>query len=208
MIVSQQQRNEQARTFFGKDSALLLLLAVAVFGLTYFSTVNTASSDPRFTLLVSQSIIENQAIKLDHYEQLLGAHHRLNGNYRVKKIGGHYYYYYPLATSLISVPFVWVANLAGRNMTIENDELAAQNLISAILSALIVVLLYLICRCYAEPAAAFSIAGVSFLGSSLISTLGTALWSTDTFVLFNALGLWYIARFEQDRIKQLNPYYL
>ncbi len=52
-----------------QNRILLLLCSLFIFGLTYFASVNVASSDSALTLLVSQAIVEHHTAKLDAYKK-------------------------------------------------------------------------------------------------------------------------------------------
>jgi hypothetical protein len=109
--------------------------------LAYFAVVDTASSDPALTLLVSQSIIENQTVNLDAYKNVVEHRYHFDYNYRIENKNGHYYYLYPIGTPILSVPFVWIARLLGKDMVIHENEYALQNILSAFLCALIFIII-------------------------------------------------------------------
>ena len=79
---------------------------------------------------------------------------------------------------------------------------------AALVCSLIFIVLYFVGRCYVSQIASFTIAMVSFLGSSLISSMGTALWAHDFTVLFTSLSLLLIVRYESGKTPKLNPYLL
>lgn len=86
------------------------------------------------------------------------------------------------------------------------SEAEAQVFIAAILNSLIFMVLYFIARSCLKPHFAFLLIAISFFGSSLISTLATALWSQNFTTLFLSLILLQIMLFETGRLKNLNPY--
>lgn len=175
------------------------MAAAAVFALAVTAKVRDYNSDPRFTLMVSESIIKHGTIMLDDYSKCLwpASHHALH------KTGDHIYNYYPLGTPLFSVPFVFIANRFGYDMCY--DEAVAQVYIAATLCALIFLIMYATARCYVRMTSGLVIVLASFLGSTLISTMGTALWSHDFMVFFASLILLLIALDETGR-RRLNPY--
>jgi hypothetical protein len=179
-----------------------VILGLFVFGLAYTARVSYGSSDPRFSLLVSQALLEHQTIKLDAYLQTADL---LQKGAPILTINGHYYYFFPLGTSIFAVPFVWVANLIGKDMSVLENDLWTQNLVSAFMCAAIVLIIYHICRCYLNNRSSLVIATISVLGSSLISTLGTALWSLDFAAFFVSLALLLIARYESGRSNTHHP---
>lgn len=173
---------------------------LAVFVVVMTAKVRDTTSDPYSTLLVSQSILENGTIKLNAYSHYLTYQH-----HAITYKGWYIYNFYPIGTSLFSVPFVWVANRMGYDMLM--DESWTQVVIAAILCSAIFFVLYRISLCYVSPLAGLTIVSVSFFGSSLISSLGTALWSLNFTVFFYTLALLQIVRLETGR-GGLNPYAL
>ncbi len=190
-------------------SSLVIIFALLIFGLTYFSLVKTSNHDPETALLVAQSIIEHGTIKLDPYKDVVQYKHGgLGGNYRVEFKAGHFFYRYPIGTSVFSIPFVFVANLMGQDMAVAAHDHALQSFIAALLCAFIFVIIYKICICYVSSIASLVIAIISMMGSAMISTMGTGLWNLNFMVLFNLLTLLHLARYDTTQIKRLNPYWL
>lgn len=166
---------------------ILFILSVFIFSLVFKSPVSHTHSDPRSSLLVSQSMIQHHSIKLNKYIDLSKNYWGINnqGQIRIKKTG--YYYYFPIGTSISSLPFVWFElNFLGKNMVIAIDEDIAQKRISAIISIFIFLLLYAIAKNYFNVKNSIIIAFVFWLTTSLSSTLGQALWS-QCFATFYAL---------------------
>jgi hypothetical protein len=156
---------------------------------------------------VSQAILEQGTIRLDAYvDKLIPQMERVA--YELTEQDGHSYSIYPLGTPLFSLPFVWIANLFGRDMSILDHNYRLQNDLSALLSALVFLVLYRIGRYYVSPPASLLIALISVLGSALISTVGTALWSVDLAVLFLALSMWILVRYQAGRAGNWDPYLL
>jgi hypothetical protein len=178
-----------------------------VFGLAFFSPVSYAGSDSFFNLVVSQALLEQGTIRLDAYvEKVIPQMER--AAYEITEHAGHSYSIYPLGTPLFSLPFVWIFNLFGRDMSIIDHNYRLQNDLSALLCALIFLILYRIGRYYVSPPASLLIALISVLGSALISTVGTALWSTDWAVFFLALSLLVLVRYQVGLAGKYDPYLL
>ena len=185
----------------------IALLAATVFCLAYLDHVSYEISDPHLSLLVSQAILEEGTIKLDAYRDRAEpplASYPPSGP--LIQQNGHTYYYFPLGPSILSVPFVAIANLAGLDMTRMADNHKLQDLLSAGLCAASVFLLYGVCRCYGAPGASLAITAISILGSGLISTMGTALWNIDWAVIWTTLALMLIARREEGLADSAHPF--
>lgn len=187
----------------GFTPALLALAVISVFVLVMKAKVRDTRSDSFGTLLVSQSVLEHGTIKLNSYYHYINS---LPKQHSIELVGGGYFYnIYPLGTPVFSIPFVWAANLMGKDMLY--DEGPTQILIAAVLCSAVFALLYGVAKCYVSRTAGLTIVSVSFLGSALISCMGTALWSIDFAVFFEVLALFLIVLRETGR-RGLNPYVL
>ncbi len=184
----------------------VLASAGLVAGLAYTARVSYAHSDPAATLIVSQAILEHRTIRLDAYvddpdypiDHLVGHH--------IVKRGGHYYGYFPVAPAVLSVPAVWGARRLGLDMRVGEQNREVQHLLSAVTCGVVLVLIYLLGRSRLSPGASLAIALVFVLGSSLISTLGTALWSLNFAVLFELVTLVLIMRLDAGRVRAVSPW--
>ena len=178
-----------------------------VFCLAYFSVNTEVGSDPKLTLVVSQAVLDTGAPFLDPYagDDLLGRpfdSYVAGGD--ILEQNGHYVHYFPLGPSLISVPFVAVARGLGHDMR-TTDNYGLQRLLSALTVVLVFLLAYALAHTYLDCWPALALAFVAVLGSSLISTLGTALWSHNYAVLFVGAALLLIAREANGKSSSLAP---
>jgi hypothetical protein len=185
----------------------LALSALLVFCTAFYSRVSNAFSDPRFSLLVSQAIVQYRTIHLDAYKDVVEP--PLDDpefEWTIVRHNGHLYYYYPLGPSLFSVPVAFVANTFGKDMANQWQNQSVQNILSSLLCLATFLLLYALCRQFVEWRASLSISLVSMLGSSLMSTMGTALWNVDFAVPLATLALLLIIRLDRGRAKAWEPY--
>jgi len=174
---------------------LLAIISIIIFNIVNRSPVDCASSDSRWTLLVSQSLIENSTMRLDKYADLEGGYTIRSGKqtgYAIEEKNGHYYNFFPMGSSLSSLPFVWVeTQLLKKHMKIHSHNKVAQKRISATVAVGIFLLLYLIASLYIKSGWSIAVAFGFWLGTSLSSTLGQGLWS-HTFAIFYALISLYL----------------
>ena len=182
-----------------------ILLAAAVFLLAFFSPVANTDSDPRMGLLVSQNILENGSLRVDAYRPAIEGQLAGYIDGVLVHLDEHIYYYFPVGTPIFAVPFVWLVNQFGLDMSNRVDERQAQNLFSALVAAILCLVIYATGRSYLDSLPSLIITAVIVLGSSLVSTVSTALWSMDLAALFVALGLWLVARFDSGRSESLHP---
>jgi hypothetical protein len=176
----------------GRDQLLSLVVGALAWLLVTLAPVTYASADPRGSLLTTQAIIEYGTFKLDAYDPPL--------DYRVAEQNGHRYYTFPPGSSLIALPAVWLANQAGLHMARPNDDALLQKHLAALSVALAGLLIYRFCRRRLPTIPALLLTLSFTFGSAVISTLGTAFWSSNAalLLLLLALGL------PGDRI-QLTP---
>ncbi len=162
-----------------------LLAALIVTVIATQETYNTRS-DPRGTLLVSQALAQHGTLKLDAYgKPLLDSY-----GYVIQHKAGHFYHYFPLGTALLSSPFVAVANALGFDMT--RDEHLVQMALTALAALLIAFILYRTARLYLPRTPSLLLTGLCWFGSSLASTVGTALWSHDFALVFSSAAIFLL----------------
>lgn len=152
-----------------------VLLALATLGILLLVTGTRnvyTGYDSRGVLLVSESLLRQGTPRLDAYGDQLSTF-----TYRVQERGGHRYYVFPLGTSLLSVPAVAVADVLGLEMVESGDESRVQILLAALTVAGTFLLIFALATAYLPFAWALGYALTFVLGSSLVSTMGTALWS-------------------------------
>lgn len=180
-----------------------------VFVITYFSVNKFANSDPYLSLLVSQTILEHQTVKLDAYkDSAIPPLDSYGRDGMIVRDDEHYYYYLPVGPSVFSLPFVQVARWMGKDMQRPADIFAVQRGLAALLSALIFGVVYKMAESYLDALSAIVIAFVSVLGSTLTSTVGVALWNMGFVVLFTALALLLLVRFETGKSHTMHPYWM
>lgn len=181
-------RSESALNKHRRLGWLLAFLIVAVIA---GQTTHNTSSDPRGTLLVSQAIAQHGSVKLDAYgETLLNSY-----GYVIHRKGEHFYNYFPLGTALVSTPFVAIANAFGFDMT--KDEPLIQMALATLAALLITFTLYKTARLYLRQTESLLLAGLCWFGSSLASTVGTALWSHDFALVFSSAAIFLVLRHRQ-----------
>ncbi len=190
------------------DLFILIIGILFIWGLTYFATVEVKNSDFTHSLLVSQAILEQHTVQLDAYKDQIDLAHHFDYNYRIEQINGHYYYLFPFAPSVFSLPVVWAARLMGLDMAVHDQEYTLLKLMAVITSGVVFGLIYALGRCYLGLWASFVIALVSVLGSALISTLGIGLWNMNFTVILISLSLLLLAHYDTGRAKTINPFWL
>lgn len=175
-----------------------------VLALALFSPVTYASSDPFFSLVVSQAILENGDISLDPYQKEAPQLFQ-ELDYQVTEIDGRSYYNFPLGSSFIALPFVWIFQAFGKDMFVVPDNHLLQNVISAFLTSGAFVLAYLVCRIYLPVFASMVITLIFTLGTTLISTGSTAYWNLNATVFLILLALLLLVRYDSEAASTVHP---
>ncbi|MFN2136566.1 MAG: hypothetical protein ACK2UK_11465 [Candidatus Promineifilaceae bacterium] len=193
------------------DRFWLFVGALFIFALTFFSANKDVGSDPKLTLLVSQALIDQGTIRLDAYQedQLMEFPFwdYVSRTAMIIEHDGHFYPYFPAGPSVMSVPFVWAYNLLGHDMrTADNFDL--QILLASLSAAVVFILLTRMGSELVGPRAALLITFFAVTGSSLLSTLGTALWTLNFSALFITMVLLLLVRASPAANKPFNPYFL
>ncbi len=192
------------------EFAWLLLLSLLVFWLAWLGLSYGAGSDPRYTLIVSQSILDNGTVALDAYadDLIWGEPANFAANFNIIERNGRFYNYFPAGPSVLSVPFVAIARLAGWDMRQAVDNINAQRLLSSLSLVVLLWLMAGVARCFLPWKAGLVITAVSLFGSMLISTMGTALWSINFSVLALAAALLLLVRREMGLSQTIHPVWL
>ena len=155
-----------------------LALATVVAILAFVSPVDMSRSDAAFAMLVSRTLLYEGTFALNSSIDDPVVGRDLAKDYRIRRNGDGDYLYYSFGVPVLSLPAVALAELAGWDLRRAEDDARLQNVLSALVCFTIVLLLYRLLIVWLDPLAAWLITAVSCLGSSLVSTLGTALWNS------------------------------
>ncbi|WP_343576108.1 glycosyltransferase family 39 protein [Pseudomonas sp.] len=161
----------------------VLIVCIVLTGQTRNTT-----SDPRGTLLLSQTLAQHGEVRLDRY----GSKVLQRYGYVIQQKNDHFYYYFPMGSAVLSAPFVGLANTLGLDML--NDEETLQMALVSLCSLGLLVLLYRTARLFLSRRSSYLLALLCWLGSSYASVLATALWSHDFAVLFASLAIYLALR--------------
>jgi hypothetical protein len=159
-------------------------------------------------LLVSQSLVENGNIRLDAYQDDLILNESMQSHVSTGVIveqDGHLYNYFPVGPSILSLPVVSMAHVAGMDMRLVVDNFLLQKVLAGFASVLMVWIIYSIGRCFLDETSSIVIAAVSSQGTGLISSMGTALWTVNFSTVFIGLSVLLLARFESGKTPTAHP---
>jgi len=89
------------------SASIVVSIFVVVF-ISHFLSRNITSSDSVYSIHTAMSILKEGNIDLDEYKEIIKANK--NQFYCIKQLNGHYYYSYPIGASVLSIPFVYLAD--------------------------------------------------------------------------------------------------
>jgi hypothetical protein len=166
----------------------------------------TTSTDSAWTFHVAASLLREGNFNLDEYRPIMD----LALDYRLREVGGHVYYYYPLATPLLVTPAVWLTNLA-YPLTHSTDfytylaehapdERTAklERLMASFIVALAACVFYLVARLSLGQSPSILLSLAFAFATSMWSTASRALWQHGPSVLF-LVGALYLLLVGKDR---------
>lgn len=175
------------------DVIVAIALCLITFSVFYCSPVrsidNYSQSDPRFTLLTAQSIVQNKTIRLDKY---ITPDLTEDGHYSkasLISINNHHYDYFPIGSAIMMVPVTAVTLFTGRDMTIWSNNYSLQMQTTMIILALTSILLYLFFRTKLNKLTSLLLALSLTYGTSLSSTCGTGLWNFCFEIVFILISM-------------------
>ncbi len=176
---------------------IVALLFVFILGVYLASPVVTVT-DSLWNLYTAASIVREGNADLDEYEH----HIDLEDDIRVISSKGHIYSVYPVATPIISAPFVWAANqyFSYRNSDDffmylrkhEPDDVTGrlEKTIASVIAALSAIPIYLIGRAASlDRNRAILLALLFAFATSMWSTASRAMWQHGPSVLFLSIAL-------------------
>jgi hypothetical protein len=195
-------------------AAVIFLVALAVFWLSPVSQI----SDSRYSLLLSENLIKHRSFALDAYnlprlEPQAGVRDNYVANgpiWQLQLLHDHIYYYFPPGSSVLSIPFVAIANVLGYSIGNQDgtyDALAEeqlQTMLAAILMAVSCVITYLTARNVLPIAWSLTVTFVAAFGTQVWSTSSRGLWSHTWETLLVSLIVWLLVRCEL-RHRELHP---
>ncbi len=182
-----------------KDIRVLIAIAAIILIACFTQTRNTGS-DPRGTLLVTEQILLHGTVKLDAYN----AEALQDFAHMIYRKNNHSYYYFPIGSSLASIPFIAAAQAL--DVDIFKSEGTLQIIIACFTTVFTFILLIKLAQLFLDRSSALLIAGVFLFGSAWISTTLTALWSHNFATLFALLSIYLFARIIRHNQAALWPW--
>ncbi len=167
--------------------------------------------DSRYALLASSQLINQQTLQLDEFVDPLRkptkkSKGKLKPPYQLKKSNGHRYYFYPPGTTLLSVPYVYAAQLVGIKIIDEDGQYQSktekklQRTLAATLMAALGCIFFLTARELLPHRESLWVAISGSLGTQIWSTASRSMWAHTFLVLLLGIALLILVRV---RVRQI-----
>lgn len=200
------------------DSIVAAAVFAATFLVFWYSPVHQVT-DSNYSMLLSQCLITRHTFALDEcgipvLEPVPLNDYITNGGiYQLALVRNRVYYFFPVGSSVLSVPYVAAAKLFGISLTKPDGsfdpqaELAIEVSLAALLMALLTSLFFLIGRTILPVVWSVVLALSGALGTQIWSTASRGLWSHTWSALLGGVVILILLRAETSR-RRLNPYLL
>jgi len=198
-----------------RDYLIATALLVATFLIFWFSPVHQVT-DSNYSMLLSDCLLRQQTFALDQcnvpiLEPKPLANYITNGGiYQLELVRNHVYYFFPVGSSVLSIPYVAVASLFGvspRNADGSFNPLGEMEIelsLAALLMGLATALFFLIGRLILPTTWSLLLALAGSLGTQIWSTASRGLWS-HTWSAFLATILIYLLVSQEKGRHRLRP---
>ena len=167
---------------------VLFLCSLAVFLVTPVVQV----SDSRYSALLSECLLHHQSAELDEYYKVPTPSPSENAStpqdpnaYQLVKARGHVTYFFPHATSILSVPLVAAMNAAGVSAATPDGrlslygEIRIERVVASVLMAALTCVFFAMAVMMLPISWSMVLAVGASLGSQILSTASRGLWSHD-----------------------------
>ena len=172
------------KVVFLHEYFLTLVAVCLVMALSYKASVmDWPYTDPKGSLLTGQAVIENGSFDLQPYSGKMR-----DFNWQLIRDGETVYYAYPVGTTIIHLPGIWVARQLGLDLANQKTEADLNRLFAAISLGIITFLTIALFRHRCSYPLSLFFALAIILGSGVFSTLGLALWNLN-YAVVSALAI-------------------
>ena len=173
-----------------------VLLPASLFAASFavfFWSPNHQMTDSGYALLTTENLIRHGDLDLARYRLDQGP----GSNYRLEHVGERTFYFFPVAGSILSVPFLAFERLLARPIVKPNGtyalkaEEAAEAHLAGLLMAAFTVIVLLTARLVLPVGSSLLVALVAAFGTQVYSTASRTLWS-DSWALVLVGGALYL----------------
>lgn len=203
-----------------RDLAIGCALFAFLCSLFVLTPIRT-TGDSQYSLLLSEQLLTRHTFALDeHFRAPLDPHRfpGINGSrgaypYQIETVRGHQYYYFPVGSSVLSVPMMAAARVFGGSVLGADGryegaaEERLQGIFAGVLMAALAVVIYATSRLLLERKTSILVTIVAALGTQLWSTGSRALWSDTWGIFLLGIAVWMLLAHERE-VKPLRGWVL
>lgn len=184
-----------------------LLALLGALWLSHSAKVTIYSGDNVLYLPTAQSILDNGTVNLDEAFASYGKDAvTQNAYWTTIEVNGHQFNYFPLGSSLFSIPFVFIANQFGLDAFLVDDAIKIQKFVCGFILFLTFLVFRNTARLFFSTGSAAGLAAITIVCSSVVSVGSSALWSHNLTVLFIGLALFEMLRLEFRVERKWSPW--
>jgi hypothetical protein len=202
------------------DRVVAAIILVASFAIFRTSPMHPIA-DSRFEMMFSQQLLYNGSFSLDarplssflSNRPIQDFRRGFDYPYQLERRGDRFYYWFPPGSTVLSIPYVAMANGLGISATDKDGfynprgETRIQAGLAALLMAGLTVIMYYTSRFFLTIGWSAWIATATALGTTVWSTASRSMWIHTWGIFVLGLVVWLIARAEVRR-KSLHPIFL
>lgn len=187
----------------------LLIIFFAVFVVHVNSKV-ISSSDSRWFIPTSISILHHRDVDLNEYAERIDKEQ----HYAIQRSAGNYYNVFPIGTSIISLPIVWVIDvtldrITGISLEERFKASGSENIerfIASIFVAIATVLVFLIAEKRASSRLTpYLIASIFAFATPAWSTASRALWQHGPSMMLLSASLYFLLKARESPVHLIWP---
>jgi len=198
-----------------RDLVAICFIFLTTFTLFWFSPVHQVT-DSNYSMVLSDCLLRKQTFRLDScgipvLEPKPRDNYLTNGIiYQLEVVGNHIFYFFPVGSSILSVPYVAVASVFGvspRNPDGSFNwlgEMTLELFLAALLMAVLSSLFFMLSRMLLPFGWSLLIALGESLGTQIWSTASRGLWSHTWSVMLAGVVI-YLLMMAELKIRKLPP---
>jgi hypothetical protein len=201
--------------FFSNEHSIGGLIFATTLLVFWCSPVHQVS-DSKYSMLVSQCLLYHRSFALDHYqvprlEPFQREDYLMDGDiYQLEIANGHIYYFFPPGSTVLSVPYVALANAYGLNAAFPDGtynhqgEIDIESGLAAILMAALACIFFYTARLVLPLSWSALIALGGAFGTQVWSTASRAMWSHTWGILLLGIVVYMLLARETGK-RELRP---
>lgn len=190
-------------------AGLVLLSSIfAIFYITGNKVNQYGASDPLLTLPTSEALVKTYTPYLTDAEKRVITPNgktleNIIDNYQATRLDGEIIDVYSPGPAIVIIPLTIILQRAGYDLVNPDINMAVQNRLAFLTSAVVLVSLYGLCRIRLNRVPALVLSHVAFFGSSIFANMGLAYFNLNIMLLFGSWVMLLLAWIETNQGKHI-----